>query len=179
MEPSIGLADAGHFVELAEHEADGLLHAQVRILDDVPARIEDVTRCQAAPELAATGLGLAPVLQAQLQGPELDHAQRALDAEHLLVVETAEVVEVLRVAEQRVEDPAQLHQVTPILVGAREPREFATEHQAHLAECDAREQFLEAFTRRGTAGGAQSQVSVDDLDVPEAVELRRIRQRVL
>ena len=34
VEPSIGLADAGHFVELAEHEVDGLLHAQVRILGD-------------------------------------------------------------------------------------------------------------------------------------------------
>jgi len=80
--------------------------------------VHHVARRQHAPEFTTPGLGLAALLHAQLQRAELQHAQGAFDAEQQLIVEPVQVVEVVGVADEGVEHAAQLHQVTPVLVGA-------------------------------------------------------------
>jgi hypothetical protein len=105
-------------------------------------------------------LGFSTLLQAELQGFESDHAQRALDAQHQLVVQSIQVIEILGVGDQGVEDLAQFQQVRPILVGARQPRELAAEHETHLAEGDTRQELPETRARSRAAGRARSQVTL-------------------
>ena len=56
-----------------------LLHPQIGVLDDPTRGIHDVPWRQTATQLAAFGLGFTALLQAELQGFELDHRERALD----------------------------------------------------------------------------------------------------
>ncbi len=114
----MGLADTAQLLEFLEHQRHGLLYPQVGILDDLAQRVRDITRRQNSAELATFGLFFAALLQAELQGLELDHAQRSLDAQHQLVVQTIQVIEVLRIGDQGIEDLTQLDQLTPVLVGA-------------------------------------------------------------
>lgn len=84
-------------------------------------------------------------LQSSAARTQLDHAERALDAKNQLVVEPIQIVDTLSVTDQRVQDSAQLHQLTPILVGTRQPRGLAAEDHADLTERDTGQQLLEAF----------------------------------
>jgi len=118
VEPAMRLADAAQHIEAAKHHRHGLLHAQVGVFDDALVGVHHVARCQHTTELTPAGLGLAALLHTQLQRTELQHAQGALDAQQQLIVQPIQVVDVVGVADERVEHPAQLHQVAPVLVGA-------------------------------------------------------------
>jgi hypothetical protein len=80
--------------------------------------VQDIARGQDTAEFTARGLGLASLLHAQLQRPELQHAKGPLDAEQQLIVEPVQVVDVVGIADERVEHAAQLHQMAPVFVGA-------------------------------------------------------------
>ena len=50
-----------------------------------------------------------------------DYTQRALDAEHQLIVHSIQIVEILRIADQSIGNLIQFQQMTPVLVRARQP----------------------------------------------------------
>lgn len=120
VEPLVQLADAARHAERAEDERDCLLNALVRILDQPAERVERVARCDHAEELTLACLVVRAGEQSLAQYLELHNAESAFDAEHELIVEQREVVKVIAVADQRVEDLANLEQAAPVLVGARQ-----------------------------------------------------------
>jgi len=178
-EPLEGLSGAPRLPERLEDEGDGFLHPQVGILHDLAAAVGDIARRQDADQLSALGLGLHPRQEPLLQDLEFDDAERAFDPEDQLVIEEIHIVDVFVVTDERVEDPAQLEQVAPVRVGAREARELAAEDDADLAEGHRGQQVLEAIAWGRAQGGAPAQVRVDDVDLSPAKRAGPIRQGVL
>jgi len=110
---------------------------------------------------------------------ELDDAERSFDAEHQLVVERREVVELVPVADQGVEDLAGLAQAAPVFVGARQPRRLAADDDSDLAQRGGGEHPLESLSRGGREACARSEVVVDDVDAFPSEHARAFDQRVL
>ena len=96
------------------------------------------------------------MLQPQLQGIELNQAERTFDPEHQLVVHSIEVVKIVRIADQGVKDLTQLQQVAPVFVGARQPRKLPAEHETDFTEGDTGEQLFEASARLRADGGTHA-----------------------
>jgi hypothetical protein len=121
VEPLERLPDAPRLAERPEDERHRLLHAHIRILDHLPRAVRHIARGQDADQLPPPGLRLHALQQAQLQDLELHHTERPLDPQHELIIDQAHVVDLLRIADERVEQLADLQQVTPVLVRAGEP----------------------------------------------------------
>ena len=99
--------------------------------------------------------------------------------EDQLIVEEIDVVEVVVIPDQGIEDPAQLDEMTPVLVGAKEPRELPAEDDAHFAAGDGSQQAVKAVAGGRSQRGTPAQVGVDDLHLPPAQSARMIREGVL
>jgi len=50
-----------------------------------------------------------------------------------LVIQEIKVVEMVGIGDEDIEQLTQLQQVTPVLIGAREPRELTAEYDADIA----------------------------------------------
>jgi len=82
---------------------------------------------------------------------ELGLAHGALEPEQEAVVEVGGVVDPVLVQDQRLEQGADLEQVVPVRVVAREPRDFESEHDAGAPHADLGGELAEALAvrRRG------------------------------
>ena len=96
-----------------EHERDGLFDPLVRILHESADRVERVPRRDHPAELSFARLVVGAREQTLSQNLELDHAERTLDVEHELIIQLREVVEVLAVADKRLEYLTDLEKATP------------------------------------------------------------------
>jgi len=88
-------------------------------------------------------------------------------------------VDVVVITDEGVEDPAQLDEMAPVLVGAEQPGELPAEDDAHLAAGHRGQQAVEAVAGGRAQRGAPAQVGVDDVHVPPAQPARMIREGVL
>jgi hypothetical protein len=67
------------------------------------------------------------------------------------------------VREQRPEDPTQLDQLRPILVGTRQPTQLDAQDDSHMVKPDLGKQPVEPITPF-VGGGGMALVFIDDLD---------------
>ena len=69
-------------------------------------------------QFAAARFGLLPRQQSLAYDLEFDHAECPFDAQHQLIVEIIQIVDLLLVGDKRSKDLTHLQQPTPVFVGA-------------------------------------------------------------
>jgi len=148
---------------IAEDEADDLLHLRIRVQHHFPGRAADIPAGDGHSEFAAAGLAQPPLLHALLEDVQLRFAHRALEPEQEAVVVLARVVDAIDVGDERAEEGADFQELVPILRGTRQPGHVDAEHEADVVQADFRDEALEADAPRGARAGL-AQVVVDDDD---------------
>ncbi len=93
-------------------------------------------------QLAPRGLVPQPGIEPRPQHVQLGLAHRALQPKHEPVVVVTGVIHPVRVGDQGVGHRAQVQQVIPVCVAARQPRHFDAQHQADLPQPDRGDQSL-------------------------------------
>src|SRR4051794_36518089 len=115
-------------------------------------------------KVAALGLVQQACCEASANGVQLHLGDRALEPKEKPSVRGARVVHAIAVANEALPVAAQIEQRVPVRAVPAEPGHFRREHDAHLAQRDARDQVLEAFPVRRRSP-AQAEISVDYLDI--------------
>jgi len=179
VKPQKCLAATAQLAKLSKHQRHSVLDTLVGVLGHGIASVAHIPRREHSIQLTPARLGLKTLLQAHPQHLELDHTKSALDAQHELVIEYCEVIQLVCVTDQRTKDLTDLEQLTPVSVGARQPRHLATEHQAHFAQRHSADQTLKTATRRCPDRGADTEVGVDELNVAKSQLPSPIHQRIL
>src|ERR1019366_10652999 len=136
--------------EVAEY---GLYHATHRLIGveehlAVPLPPDESDR-KAPAELASCRLVADPALEPATEHMQLGLAHRALQAQDEPVVEAGRVIEAVRVADERVGQPAEIEEPIPVGVVASEPAALGTEHDADVAERDLGGEVGKATPRDG------------------------------
>src|SRR5208283_1632419 len=159
--------------ELFKHECNRMLHSAVRVLAQPAVFAHQVAGRQCRVELAALCLGETPCLSAMTKKVELIFTQGSLDAEQQTVVAFTWVIDAVFVNQQRVHDGADLHQLCPLAIIAREARQLARGHRTDLTQANLSEHPFKARTDGGATSTA-SQVIVGDLNLapPEVAQSR-------
>ena len=129
-----------HGAGLCEVGEDGLYHATHRLIGveehlAVPLS-PDEPDWKAPAELTSCRLVADPALEPGTKHVQLGLAHRALQAQHEPVVEARRVIEAVRVADERVGQPAEIEEPIPVGVVASETADLETEHDADVAERD-------------------------------------------
>jgi hypothetical protein len=130
---------------------------------DRPVLVTIKTDRQVLLELATFGLVAQPVAQPSADQVQLGLGHCALQAQHEPVVEVPRTVDPVDVGDQRAGQGAQIKQLTPVRVVARQPRDLSAQDQPNAAEPDLCNQILETQPAVGR-GARTSQVFVDDRD---------------
>src|ERR1700755_646138 len=86
-------------------------------------------------QFAAARFGLLPRQQSLAYDLEFDDAERSFDAQHQLIVEITQIVDLLLVSDKRSKDLTHLEQRTPVFFGAGEPRYFPAADDTDLSQC--------------------------------------------
>src|SRR5215211_6281914 len=102
-------------------------------------------------------------MEARLDEMQFDLAHRPLQAEQQPVIENAWMVQTLGVADERIDDRAQVQQVIPIAIISSQPTYLDSQHQAHSTEPYVCHQPIETRARQTRA--AHSLIVVDDAHV--------------
>src|SRR3712207_3187738 len=97
-------------------------------------------------------------------GVQLHLGDRPLEAEEEASVLGRRVVDAVAIADETAAVAAEVEQRVPVGAVPGQPGDLVGEHDADLAEADARDEVLEARAVRG-GGAALAEVAVDDLDV--------------
>src|SRR5262249_23244258 len=98
---------------------------------------------------------------------QLRLAHRALQAKQQPVVELPRTVPALAVDDERVREPAEIQELIPVAIVARQPRDIQADDRAGVPQTDLGHQALEAGSARG--GGARlPEVVVDHDDLAPA-----------
>src|ERR1700758_3021734 len=107
--------------------------------------VSGIPNRQPLEEFAAARFRLLPRQQSLAYDLELDDAERSFDAQHQLVVEIIQIVDLLLVSDKRSKDLTNLQQPTPISVRAGQPRYLSAADDANFSQCHQAEHPLEAF----------------------------------
>ena len=150
--------------ERGEHVADRGGDLLVGVLDHLPVLV-DVADRERQPQVAAGGGGHPGTVQPGMQQVQLGLAHLALEAQQQPVVDVGQVVDAVRVDDQRAGDPGDLQQPRQVGIRAGQPGDLQPEDRAGLAGAHPSQQVPEALTVGGRAAG-QPQVAVDHLDPP-------------
>src|ERR1700747_3663510 len=130
-------------------------------------------------QFTAARFGLLPRQQSLAYDLEFDHAECPFDAQHQLIVEIIQIVDLLLVSDKRSKDLTNLQQPTPVFVRAGEPRYFPAADDTDLSQCHQAEDTLETFALSGGEARARSQVTIDDFDLLPAQRTHPFGHRVL
>ena len=161
--PQEDLPGGAQLVELLEHASQRGLHRLVA-RELKPAQIIELV----AGRRDGEGLTAARLVPACLHHPvhdavALQLADLTADAEHHAVGARRRIVEPLLVGDQGVGPAAQIDQVVPVEVVARQARQLEAHDDADLAACDGGHHAAEAAARLGQRA-ALALVLVDDDD---------------
>jgi hypothetical protein len=132
----------------------------VRIHDHAPVTGTNQTCRQMMHQLATLGFGQSAGVQPQPQTVQLSLRHRTLQAQQEPIVEVARIVDAVAVANQRIEQGAELQQPMPIRTVACQARYFVAHDDSHLAKPHIGHQLLEVLA----AGGVlrrEALISVD------------------
>ena len=154
-------------VELLEHPSDGVGHRLVGALGDLARPVDVVARRQHGEDLAAAGLRPAGLHHPVHGAVPLELAHLPADPEHQAIRGRGRVVDPVLVRDQRRRPAAQVHEVVPVGVVARQPRHLQAHHDPHLGPCHRPDETRKPRPRlRG--GAAAALVLVEDHDLPFA-----------
>lgn len=161
------LTHAAQFDKLLENQANGLLHAEVRIDLDLARRRPAKTNRQTKLQLAAPGL-LPNGLQASLPDQiRFELAHGSPQPQQQAIVDEARIVHALWVDDQSVDQAAHFDQVMPLSAVPGQPRSFDTEYGTHLPGADFGHQMLIARTF-DQATTRTAKIIINDLHILEA-----------
>ena len=147
------------------------MHLAVRVLDHHTAGLADEADRQDQRQLSACGLVQETSREAGADRVQLDFGEGALEPEQQAPIGGARIIDSVAVGDEAVPVAAQIEQRVPVRTVPGQARDLGGEHDANLAERDARDQVLEALAM-DSGRAAQPEVGIDDLDVlltpPEA-----------
>src|SRR5262245_6341893 len=117
-EPLKCLTHAPQFSKLREHELNRFQDPSIGMQDGLTERVEGVPDREPFEQLAAARLGLLAREHSLPYDLQFDYAECSFDAQHQLVIEIIQIVDLLLVGNQGSEDLAHLQQSTPVFVRA-------------------------------------------------------------
>jgi hypothetical protein len=129
-------------------------------------------------ELASARFGQGGVEQTLTEKREFELAHRALEPKQQAIVERARVVHPVGIDEQRFGQRAQIYQVMPIAVVARQPRGLQRKHRTGFSRTHARQQLQKARPLDQSATAA-SLILIDHNGLGKAQLARPIGEIVL
>ena len=167
-------------IELVEDQLDHPPRLFVRLLDDIARGRLEVSQGDGQEQLAALRLVPAAAEQAVAHRNQFILTHGAFHAKEEAIVAVQGVVDAVLVAQQGVEDAADVDEAMPFGIRPRHPAELQPQHDPHMAQGHFRHQPLVA---RAIVGGlaAAGLILVDDdhaLGRP-AEPLRELRQGIL
>jgi hypothetical protein len=102
--PLKGLSNGPQLSELLKDQRDGLTNPLVWVKNDLAERITNVTDRKSLKQLTTAGLGFLASLQTLAKQSDFNNAEGSLDSQDKLIVHLAQVVELLFIADYRVEE---------------------------------------------------------------------------
>jgi len=179
-QPQHHLPGALKLIEVREHGRDRVRDRLVRGDPDLPGLVVLQAGWQREAQLALARLVQAAAAQPRAEHVQLGLAHRALQAEHEPVVVQRGVVDAVGVGDQRVGQRAQIQQLVPRRVVARQPRDLDPEHEPDPTQADVGDQPLEPVATVGAlARPALVLIDHDDLGGPPAERDRPVDELVL
>src|SRR5271166_621119 len=163
VEPEQSLPGAAEFQDFVEDQADGLLHAPVRVLLIAIAGLHE-PHGSADNEFAAARLLVSGRERTLPQQIELVLVETALKAEQKPIIAVAGRIDRLLIDQHRVHHTAHLDQLLPIPAVASKARDLSRCHGANLAETHLRYHPLEAGALDAARSGT-AKIIIDDLDL--------------
>src|SRR4051794_26346059 len=151
------------FAELGEDKPEARLHLFVRVQDDRTGAVMDQSSREGQAQLATRRFLALALVEAHSDLMQLRLAQDAGQAQEPAVVVGARIVEPLAIGDEHPEQGAQLEQLMPVAVIAREPGGIQADDQAGIAEPDLGNELLEAGSF-GAARARFAEILVDDVD---------------
>jgi hypothetical protein len=142
-QPQHHLPGALELIEVREHGLNRVSDRLVRSDPDPPGLVVLKAGRQRQSQLALASLVQAPAAQPGLEHVQLRLGHRALESEHEPVVVQPRVVDAVGVGDQRVGQRAQIQQLVPGCVVARQPRDLDPEHDPDPTEPDVGDQPVE------------------------------------
>src|SRR5215470_18119512 len=169
--PKQSLSCAAELQDFVEDQADGLLHAAVRVLLVAIARLDEAHR-RADDEFAAAGLLVTGGERTLPQQVKLILVETSFEAEQKPIVAMTRRIDRLLIDQHGIDHAAHLDQLLPVPAVAGEPRDLARGNGANFAETDLRHHPLTACS--GTA-----KIIIDHLDLGPAKCSQAIAHGVL
>src|SRR5690348_15491526 len=117
-EPLKCLTHAPPFPKFREHQLDRLADPPIGMKSDLADSVNSVANWEPLEQFSAACLRLLTREHSLPYDLEFDYAERSLDAQHQLVIEIIQIVDLLLVGNQGSEDLAHLQQSTPVFVRA-------------------------------------------------------------
>src|ERR1700747_2707778 len=114
MEPLECLTHGPQFSKLGEHELYRFADPSVGMKHDLTNGVAGISNRQSFEQFAAARFGLLPCQHSLAYNLELDDAECPFDAQHQLIVEIIQIVDLLLVSDERSKDLAYLQQPAPI-----------------------------------------------------------------
>src|SRR5262249_35003157 len=117
-EPLECLTHAPQFSKLGEHELKRFADPSVGMKRNLTHGVSGIPNREAFAQFPAALLSRAPRQQSLAYDFEFHDAERSFDAQHQLIVEIIQIVDLLLVRDQRSKDLTNLQQPTPVFVRA-------------------------------------------------------------
>ena len=112
------LTHAPQFSKLREHELNRFANPPIRMQHNLTRFHLRIPNREPFEQFAAARFGLLPRLHSLTQNLQLDHAQRSFDAQHQLIVQIIQIVDLLLISDQSSKNLTHLQEPAPILVRA-------------------------------------------------------------
>src|SRR6516225_3792297 len=117
-EPLECLTHAPQFSKLGEHELKRFADPSVGMKRNLTHGVPGIPNRESFEQFAAARFGLLSRQQSLAYDLEFDDAECSFDAQHQLIVEIIQIVDLLLVSDKRSKDLANLQQPTPVFVRA-------------------------------------------------------------
>src|SRR3954452_2197498 len=151
------------FAELGEDKPEARLHLFVRVQDDRTGAVMDQSSREGQAQLATRRFLALALVEAHSDLMQLRLAHDAGQAQEQAVVVGARIVEPLAIGDEHPEQGAQLEQLMPVAVVAREPGGVEADDQPRVAEPDLGDELLEAGSFAAPCAGL-TEILVDNVD---------------
>lgn len=148
--------------EFGEDQHHPGLHLLVGIEGDRAGAVLGQSGGNGKTQISSCRLLALALMQAQLDLMQFGLAHDARQAEKQTVVIGARIVEPFAVGDQNPEQRAQVEELVPVPIVARQPRRVETDHQAGVAEADLGDQPAEALALDAARTGL-AEIVVDDM----------------
>ena len=165
------MAGTAEFEELRENEIDRAPDTLIGLFLEPPVLIFDKADRTVRNEFAASGLldaGFAGPLAKQV---EFVLMERSLESQKQPIIAEARRIYRLLIDEQRVDNPAHLHQLLPLAAVTREARDLTRADRTHFAETHLRYHALKP-SARDASPRRTAEIFIDDLHLAPAQRLQ-------